>query len=343
MRGVVVKEWTEFENLEIGEIDPPDLADNEVRIRTQAAGINFATSLRVRGQYQIKPALPHVPGNELAGVVIETGKNVTRFAPGDRVTCFVHWGAMAEEAVAPESNTYKIPDSMEFCRSIGMTSSYETTYAAFCWPQWMDVQWGETVLVHGAAGGVGISAVEIAKILGAKVIATVGSEEKARFVRDLGADLVINYREENFREKVLDFTNGEGVEQCYDPVGGDVFLESLRCMKPEGKIMPIGFASGKVPQIPANILLIKNIRVMGFNLGVYNGQWGKDLRWKYEGVVRDGMTQLFRWFEQGRINPICAGAFPLEGFREAMRMVLSREAIGRVALVLDEEAKRLGL
>ena len=195
--------------------------------------------------------------------------------------------------------------------------------------------------MHGAAGGVGIAALEIGRLLGARVIATAGSAEKLEDARAHGAEHVINYREDDFRAAVLDITGGRGVDAVYDPVGGNVFMQSLRCMAPEGRIMPVGFAGGEVPQIPANILLVKNLTVCGLNLGLYFG-WGPvDRRDEYEARLRPHMQQLFDWFEAGHIDPVVERTYPLEQATAAMDDVLSRRAVGRIAVVMDAEAERL--
>lgn len=349
MRALVVREWTNYLNLEVEEGWPAPVAGpDSVKIRTQAVGMNFALSLRVEGKYQIKPPLPHVPGIELCGTIIEVGAGVTGFAPGDRVVSFVDYGAYAEECVAPAHRTHKLPDSIAFFQAVGFSTSYMTSYAALVWPQWIHLQFGETLLVNGAAGGVGIAAVEIAKILGARVIAGCGSDEKAKICRAHGADHVINYARENLRERLMEITANEGVNAAYDPVGGDIFMQSMRSLAPEGRIVPIGFAGGSVPQIPANILLVKNIKVLALNYGYYTGQWGhdpkrhKDMGRVFEPQVRHGMRQIFRWVEEGRIRPEISHTFPFARWKEAMTAVLAREAIGRVAVVFDEEQKRLG-
>lgn len=335
MRGVLVREWTAFENLELADCPVPALGRGQVRIATKAAGMSFAVSLVVAGKYQRKPPLPFVPGSEVAGVVTEVGAGVTRFRPGDRVCAVVDWGGLAEEAVANEVNTFPIPDSLAFHRAICFTNSYGTSYAALVWPHLLNVQAGQTLLVHGATGGVGLAAIEIGKIRGATVIATAGTDEKLAIAREHGADHVINYRAGPFREKVLDLTGGEGANAIYDPVGGEVFMESLRCIAPEGRIMPVGFAGGTIQQIPANILLVKNITVCGLNMGYYVGWSPKDVRHEYAGPLREMMAQLFAWFEEGRLNPRVAQTFALADFQDAMAMVLGRQAIGRVAIVMD--------
>jgi NADPH:quinone reductase len=348
MRALVVKEWTKFENLKIEDNWPsPEVGPGMVKVLTQAVGMNFALSLRVEGKYQIKPSLPHVPGVDLCGVVVEVGAGVTQIAVGDRVVAFVNHGAFAEECVAPEHRTFKLPDEIPFYHAVTYPTSWMTTYIALMWPQWGNLQFGETMLVHGAAGGVGIAALDIGKIVGATVIATCGSEEKAAVCRAHGADFVINYREEDFVTRVREITGGEGVNLIYDPVGGDVFLKSLRCIAPEGRMIPIGFAGGNAPQIPANILLMKNAKVLALNAGYYNGQWGidavrhKDMGKVYEPQMRHTMNQLFRWTVEGRMKPEISHVFSFDRVHEAMATVLGRESIGRVAVVFDDEARRL--
>lgn len=350
MRALVVHDWAKFEDLPVEENWPaPLVGPGTVRIKTQAAGTNFALSLRVQGKYQIKPPLPHVPGNEVAGVVTDVGDDVRGLAVGDRVTAFVDYGAYADECIAPAHRTFRIPDTLPFVNAVGLTTSCMTAYIALVWPQWMHLQFGQTILIHGAAGGVGLPAIDIAKILGARVIATCGSADKARVCGDHGADHVINYREQQFRNVVLELTDGRGVDAVFDPIGGDVFNESLRCLAPEGAIMPVGFASGVIPQIPANIVLMKNIRVLGLNNGYYNGQWGsdpkrhKDMGKYYEPQLRSAMAQIFHWIEQGRMRLEVGGVFSLSNCKDAMKMVLGRQAIGRVAVAFDQEAHRLGL
>ncbi len=339
MRGVLVRNYTEFKNLKLEECQSPELKTDSIRIKTQAAGVSFATSLVVSGKYQRKPPLPFIPGTECAGYVIEVGENVTGFKGGDRVCAVLDWGGQAEETTAHKANVFHIPDSLPFHKAICFTNSYLTSYAALVWPNLLHVQKNQTVLVHGAAGGVGIAAVEIAKIKGATVIATVGSEAKKDIAKQHGADHTINYRKNGFRDIVLELTDGRGANIIYDPVGGDVFLESLRCIAPEGRIMPVGFAAGTIQSIPANILLVKNITVTGLNLGYYFGWSPIDMRSEYEGQMRDSMAELLNWFGQGLLNPRVSHLFPLCKFQTAMETVLNRQALGRVALVMDEEKK----
>ena len=250
MQGIVVHDWTTFDQLKIEQLPEPELNEDKVLIRVQAAGVSFASSLVVQGKYQVKPPLPFVPGTEVAGIIEAVGPAAKRFKAGDRVCAVLDWGALAEVAVAREVNVYPLPDALEFCRAIVFTNSYATSSAALSWPHLLNVKAGDWLLVHGASGGVGIAAVEIGKILGATVIATAGSAAKLDVARSHGADHLINYSDHDFRARVLELTNARGVDAVYDPVGGDVFMQSLRAMAPEGRIMPVGFAGGEVAQIP---------------------------------------------------------------------------------------------
>ncbi len=341
MQGLLVTQWTTFDQLALVELAAPTLGPRDVLIQIQAAGVSFATSLVVQGKYQRKPPLPFTPGTEVAGIVIASGAQVRRFKVGDRVCAVLDWGGLAEQAVAREVNVFAIPDGLSFARAIAFTNSYATSAAALTWPHLLNVQAGQTLLVHGASGGVGIAAVEIGKILGATVIATAGSATKLELARDHGADHGINYRQQDFRDEVLALTAGRGVDAVYDPVGGEVFMQSLRCMAPEARIMPVGFAGGDIAQIPANLLLVKNLSVCGLNMGLYYGWSPNDMRYFYAERMRANMEKLFGWFVEGRIKPVVDITYPLEQVHQAMDDVLTRRALGRVAVVMDEEAKRL--
>ena len=333
MKGVLVTEWAPFERLRLVDVPQPVAQERELLIEIRAAGVSFATSLVVQGKYQRKPPLPFVPGTEVAGVVAAVGPGVTRFKPHDRVCAVLDWGGLAEYVCAKEVNVFSIPDNLSFPRAIAFTNSYGTSAAAITWPHLLNIQPGQWLLVHGATGGVGIAAVEIGKIRGATVIATAGTAEKLEAARAHGADHLINYRSEDFRARVLELTDGRGVDAVYDPVGGDIFMQSLRCMAPEARILPVGFAGGQIPQIPVNVLLVKNLTVCGLNMGLYYGWSPNDMRDAYEDRMRANMTQLFTWFQAGLINPLIDCTYPLAEFQSAMADVLSRRAIGRIAVV----------
>ena len=333
MRALLCREWCEFRDLRIEEIPAPALRPGCVRLRVAYAGLGFAASLLVAGKYQRKPPLPFAPGTEVTGTVIEVAAGVTRIKPGDRVLAVLDWGGFADEATATEETVYPLLPGMALDSSVHLGISYPTAYAALAWRA--RLQPGETLLVHGAAGGTGLAAVELGKQLGARVIACASSEEKRTVAKAHGADLALPPRD--FRDAVKAFTGGRGADVVFDPVGGDAFDESLRCIATEGRILPIGFASGKLPQIPANILLVKNISVRGLNYGTYVG-WGlTDERRAYAPRVQAMMAQLFEWTLAGKLKPTLSHCFELARFAEAMDVVLARVSTGKVALKINEE------
>jgi len=334
MRALLCREWCEFKDLRIEEVPAPVLRPGCVRLRVAYAGLGFAVSLLVAGKYQRKPPLPFTPGTEVTGTVIEVAAGVTRVKPGDRVLAVLDWGGFAEEAIATEETVYPLPAGMALDSSVHLAISYPTAYAALVWRA--RLQPGECLLVHGAAGGTGLAAVELGKLLEARVIACASSEEKRAAAKAHGADLVLPARE--FREAVKQFTGGRGADVVFDPVGGEVFDESLRCIAAEGRILPIGFASGRVPQIPANILLVKNISVLGLNYGSYIG-WGLiDERRSHASKVQAMLAQLFDWTLAGKLQPTLSHCFELARYAEAMEVVLARGSSGKVALKINEES-----
>jgi NADPH2:quinone reductase len=334
MRAMICREWGEPESLRLEDVEPPKLGPGQVRIRIRAAGVSFASTLVIAGKYQRRPPFPFAPGTEIAGNVTEVAPGTKRLKVGDDVVAVLDWGGLAEECVAHEVNVFRKPRNLDFVPAIALPISYPTSAAALRWSNALDVQPGQTLLVHAAAGGVGMAAVEIGKILGATVIATAGGPQKCAFARDHGADHVIDYRATDFRDEVLKLTGGRGVDRVYDPVGGEVFTQSLRCMATESRICPIGFAGGTIPQIPANILLVKTIAVMGFNYGWYVGWSPHDARFECADRVLALMDDLVEWAEVGELRPHVDRTFPLERAAEAMRAVLARGVLGRVAVTM---------
>jgi NADPH2:quinone reductase len=335
MKAMICREWGEPEDLRLEDVQLPPLGAGQVRIRIRAAGVSFATTLVIAGKYQRKPPLPFAPGTEASGVVIEVHADCKRLKMGDEVVAVLDWGGLAEEAVAHEVNVFPKPRNVGFIEAIPLCISYPTSAGALTWPNVLDVRKGQTLLVHAAAGGVGMAAVEIGKILGATVIATAGGGRKTAFAKAHGADHVIDYRATDFREAVMKLTNGRGVDRVYDPVGGDVFAQSLRCLAVEGRICPIGFAGGAIPQIPANILLVKSIAVMGFNYGYYAGWSPHDARFEESGRTYALMERIRGWCEAGLCRPYVDRTFRLDQAAEAMRALLERQVAGRVAVVPD--------
>jgi len=335
MKAMICRQWGEPEDLRLEDVDPAPLKAGQVRLRIKAAGVSFATTLVIAGKYQRRPPLPFAPGTEASGVVTEIDPACKRVTVGDEVVAVLDWGGLAEEVVAHEVNVFPKPRNVGFVEAIQLAISYPTSAAALTWPATLDVRKGQTLLVHAAAGGVGMAAVEIGKILGATVIATAGGERKTAFAQAHGADHVIDYRATDFREEVLKLTNGQGVDRVYDPVGGEVFTQSLRCMAVESRICPIGFASGTIPQIPANILLIKTLAVTGFNYGYYVGWSPHDARFEEADRVLALMERIRGWCEAGLCRPHVDRTFRLEKAAEAMRALLERSVTGRVALVME--------
>jgi NADPH2:quinone reductase len=333
MRAMICRQWGPPESLRLENIERPSPGAGQVRIAVRAAGVSFATSLVIAGKYQRKPPFPFAPGTEISGTIVETGKDVQRFRVGDAVYATIDWGGCAEEAIAHEVNVFPRPAAVGWTEAIPLAISYPTAGAALLWPQFMDLQAGEWLLVHAAAGGVGLAAVEIAKAIGARVIATAGGAEKTAFVRSRGADHVIDYRAGPFREEVLRLTDGRGVNAVLDPVGGEVFTESLRCMAPEARICPIGFAGGAIPTIPANILLVKNLTVVGCNLGYYMGWSPYDARFEHADRMAALHRRLCEWVEAGKLRPHVGRTFHrLEDVPAAIRCILDRQVLGRVAI-----------
>lgn len=323
MRAVVCREWGGPEKLGVEDVPSPALRDSAVRIKVHAAGVNFADLLLIAGQYQEKPIFPFTPGAEAAGVITEVGAAVTSLKVGDRVMALTGLGAFAEEAVVDAQRALPIPASMDFSTAAAFPVAYGTSHGALEWRA--RLQPGEWLLVTGAAGGVGLTAVEIGKAIGARVIACAGSAEKLAIAQQHGADYLIDYSKEDIRERVKAITGGRGADVIYDPVGGDAFDAGLRSIAWGGRIIIIGFASGRVPQIPANIVLVKNIDVIGFYWGSYQSH--------KPDLLRGSFAQLFRWFQEGKLRPHVSHSLPLERAGEGLRLLQQRKPIGKVVLL----------
>ena len=312
------------ESLVWEEIDSPALDDDGVRVRVRAAGVNFPDLLIIEGKYQFKPDMPFAPGAEVAGEVVEVGARVTRFAPGDRVIGMTRWNGYAEEAVVPEERCLRLPAGMSFEIGAGFPMTYGTSFHALV--QRGRLQAGETLLVHGAWGGVGTAAVEIGGCLGARVIASGGSDDKLRAVAErYGVADVVNYRTDPaWKDRVKALTGGVGADVIYDPVGGEVFEQSLRCVNWNGRLLVVGFAGGAIPSVRANLVLLKGCQIVG----VF---WGAFVRREPE-ANRANFDRLFAWFEAGRLRPLVSRTLPLERAPEALRLLERREVVGKVVL-----------
>jgi NADPH2:quinone reductase len=301
-----------------------DPGPGEVRIAVHASGLNFPDLLISGGKYQLKPDLPFTPGFEAAGIVDAVGPDVTTLRAGDRVMVRQWWGCHAEMLVAPVSAVLPLPTGFSFAEGAAFMVATSTAVNAVM--QRGQLQPGETLLVHGAAGGVGLAAVEAGKLLGGRVIATASSEAKLALARERGAEVLIDYTREDFRQRVLDATDGQGADVVMDPVGGDVFEQSLRCMAWGGRILVVGFTSGRIPEIRMNQPLLKCISIVGVRAIEHLA------RKPAEGVAYQ--KQMLAWAEAGHLRPHISHSFPLAQFRDAMAALESRAAIGRVVLTM---------
>lgn len=310
--------------LELRDVASPSLSPGQVRIQVAAAGVNFADTLFIAGKYQEKVAPPLVPGMELAGTVIELGADVTGLNVGDRVMAAVTGGAFAEQAVAAQTDVIRLPDALDFVTAAGFPVAYGTSHLGL--KAKAGLKPGEVLVVHGAAGGVGLTAVELGVAMGATVIATAGGPGKVRVALEHGAHHGIDYKAEDIRERVKALTGGRGADVIYDPVGGEVFDASLRAVAPDGRILVIGFASGAVPQIPANILLVKNVTVIGYWWGAY--------RKLNPTLVRESLAECVQWWADGKLHPHVSQTLPLEQAADALALLQSRAATGKVVLTV---------
>jgi len=339
MRALVCEAYGPIENLKIKDIPTPEPRAGEVLVRVGAAGVSFAAMLGVQGKHQNKPALPYVPGNEIAGHVVALGEGVTNLKVGQRIATGGSQGGFAEYAVTIAANAVPIPEIMPYAEATNFPTLYPTAYGALKWKA--NLQPGEVLLVHGAGGGSGLTGIEVGKAMGATVIASAGGADKLAAAREAGADHLIDYRSEDLRTKVLALTDGRGADVIYDPVGGAAFDASMRCIAPEGRLIPMGFASGVIPQIPANILLVKNATVIGFYYGYYNGWGGKAAPTPKEAValakrralVMDAQAELMRWFTEGKLRATISATLDLADWVKAFKLIEERTVVGKAVLV----------
>jgi len=330
MRAVVCRDWCDYDDLVLDEIDRPVLRPGAVRVGIRYAGVSFATTLVVAGRYQRRPPLPFVPGTEITGEVLEIGPDENKFKIGDPVMAAIDWGGYAQETLVRRENLFPVPAGASLADAVALPISYGTSYGALFWRAALKA--GEWLLVHGAAGGVGLAAVELAKAKGATVVALASTADKRAEVARRGADHVIDSLDSNWADAVRTATGGEGVDVVYDSMGGDVFHQSLRLLKAGGRSLTIGFASGAIPELKTNILLLKNISVLGFNWGHYLGWSPVDERSRHAAAVAGVMADLNGLWQDGKIAPTVHRTLPLAAFREAMAEVQGRRAIGRVVL-----------
>ena len=320
MRAIVVRDWMEPKDLEVGECPEPEVGAGALGIDIRAAGCNFFDILMVQGKYQVRPPFPFIPGAELAGVVREVGEGVRDFAVGDHVFASTSLGAFAERAAVAAKAAHRMPAGMSFEEAAAFPIVYPTSYAGLVFRA--HLREGENLLVHAAAGGVGIAAVQIGKALGARVIATAGGAEKLEIARRAGADVCIDYGDADWVEQVKKATGGKGADVIYDSVGGDVFDQSLKCIAWNGRLLVIGFASGRIPEVKANRILLKNISVVGLH-------WGAHVMHE-PARIAECFDALFHLYAEGKVRPMIYDTFPLEQVAAALDALGSRRSWGKV-------------
>jgi NADPH2:quinone reductase len=326
MKAVVVREFGAPESIRVEEFPAPQPGENEVLLDVHAAGVNFPDMLVMAGKYQTLPPRPFVPGKECAGIVAAVGRSVTTCKPGDRVLAWMEYGAFAEQAVCPQDNCFVLPEPMSFEEGACFGLVYQTAHFALV--ERADLRAGDIVLVTGATGGVGLAAVQIAKALGATVVAAVSTPEKAEIAWRNGADHVIDVSVPNLRDALRDqlrqATGGRGADVVIEQVGGEVFDASLRALAWSGRLVVVGFAGGRIPEIKANYLLVKNIAVLGLQISDYRDQ--------HAPAMRRVMAELFDLYDQGSISPFVSQVYPLREFASAFAAITARKAIGKLAL-----------
>lgn len=325
MRALVCKELGSTDKLVIEQQPDPVAGPGEVLVRVHAAGINFPDILVIKGLYQVKIEPPFIPGNEAAGVVVAVGEDVARYQPGERVIIMPQGAAFAELCAVGVERVVPMPATLNFEQAAGFAITYGTSYHAL--KQGAKLQAGETVLVLGAAGGVGITAVECARAMGARVIAAASSDEKLAFARSAGADETINYSEETLNDRCKALTQGKGVDVVYDPVGGELAQQALRALAWHGRYLVIGFASGDIPDFPANIALLKEASIVG----IWWGTWLLN----HPREAAQNMQELFGMVADDILKPRVTESWPLENYAQAFDSITNRSARGKVILNLD--------
>jgi NADPH:quinone reductase len=323
MKAVLCKEWGPPEQLVVEDVPAREPGPDEVRIRMRAAGVNFPDVLIVQKKYQVQPELPFTPGSEMAGEVISVGQGVSHVKPGDRVIAFCGTGAFAEEVIAASRTVVPMPPGLDFDVAAAFTLTYGTSWHAI--RDRAALQPGETMLVLGAAGGVGLSAVEIGKAIGARVIAAASSEEKLAICREHGADATIDYEREDLREAIRRETGGKGPDVIYDPVGGRFSEPAFRSIAWRGRYLVIGFAAGQIPSLPLNLPLLKGASIVG----VFWGEFTK----REPQANLGGMAEMLRWMKEGKLRPHISGRYRLEQTAQALLDMAARKVTGKVLIV----------
>ena len=322
MKAVMCNSFGPPENLILEDVPDLEPCENEAVVEVYAASLNFPDGLQIQGKYQFQPPMPFTPGSEVGGVIKSVGAKFRAAEVGDRVMAIPGIGGLAEQVIATPESVRRIPDNMDFKTAAGFAMVYTTSYYAL--KQRANLQRGETLLVLGASGGVGLSAVELGKVMGARVIAAASTEDKLDFVRQFNPDATINYGDGELKNKVKELTEDRGADVIYDPVGGDLFDQSCRCIAWNGRLLVIGFTSGRIPEYKANLALLKGSSMVG----VFLGRFRKEEPRAYE----QNLDELLGMYADGRLNPLITQSFPKEQFVEAFNIFTKRQAKGKITL-----------
>jgi NADPH2:quinone reductase len=322
MKAVLCKAFGEPESLVIEDIPSPVPGPGEVLVDVHASAVNFPDVLMIAGKYQSKPPFPFSPGGELAGTVAAIGPECERFAVGDRVFGGIGHGAFAEQIAVPENRLRAMPHEMSFAEASAISTTYGTSYYAL--KQRANLQPGETLLVLGAGGGVGLAAVELGACMGARVIAAASSDEKLAAAKSAGAHELINYSDGQLKDKVKALTDGQGVDVIYDPVGGDLFDQCMRSIGWYGRVLVIGFAAGEIPKVPINLILLKSCQLVGVFYGAWSGKFPEEHEANFK--------ELLDLYKSGKIRPLIGKRFAFADHALALRCLSERQAIGKVVV-----------
>ncbi|HEX4475981.1 MAG TPA: NADPH:quinone oxidoreductase family protein [Polyangiaceae bacterium] len=325
MKAMLCTEYGPPEKLVLTDVPSEQPGRGQIKIGVQAAGVNFPDVLIIKGEYQFKPTPPFAPGAEVSGDVLAVGEGVTDFQPGDRVIGMTGWNGFAEEVNVDATRCLAMPASMSYETGAAFSMTYGTSYHALV--QRGRLAQGETLLVLGATGGVGTAAIEIGRLLGAKLIAAGGDDTKLDVVkRQYGVEHVVNYRTGSLKDQVKTLTNGQGADVIYDAVGGDLFEQSLRSINWDGRLLVVGFASGTIPQAKANLVLLKGCAIVGVFWGAFTA--------REPAVNRQNFAQLFRWHDEGKLKPHISHRFPLARAADALAAIVNREVVGKAILTM---------
>ncbi|ALO45664.1 NADPH:quinone oxidoreductase family protein [Pseudohongiella spirulinae] len=327
MKALLCKSYGPPENLVIEEVSNLEPDAGEAVVDVYAASLNFPDTLQIQGKYQFQPPMPFSPGSEVGGIISKVGPGLEGFKVGDRVMATPSIGGMAEQVKCAAAGLRKIPDNMDFKTAAGFAMVYTTSYHAL--KQRANIQPGETLLVLGASGGVGMAAVELGKIMGARVIAAASSDEKLAFVKQAGPDELLNYGDGELKEKVKALTDGKGADVIYDPVGGDLFDQATRCINWNGRLLVVGFTSGRIPSYPANLALLKGSSMVG----VFLGRFRKEEPEAYEQNFRE----LLDMYKSGKIKPIVTESFAFDDYVNAFNVFRERRVMGKVTFEIRSE------